>query len=346
LLLCENYVNNMQDEIYSKLTQYLEETLGVGVNYRDWENLKMLPHAIRRAYAFAEIRVLNEWFILFVMNSKETFSAATISKHLTWVEERTERRAIFVTDALEAYNRKRLIEQKVSFIVPGNQLYIPDLGLDLREQLRRIRETRKNMSPSAQVMLLAHLIKNNDLDIWTATGLSNELGFSKMTMGRAVDELINLELVGIQLEWRERRILFNDSKRTTWEAALPYFTSPIVSKVLLQDDPDIQEFLDRVTRDAGLTSLAKHSMLIPPNPPVKAISRKNWKALRENRNLRTIPKPNRDMAAVELEVWKYDPAVLSDSEDVDPLSLYLSLRHETDERVEQALEQMTEALPW
>jgi hypothetical protein len=30
-----------------------------------------------------------------------------------------------------------LIEQKVSFIVPGNQLYLPDLGLDLREYFRQ-----------------------------------------------------------------------------------------------------------------------------------------------------------------------------------------------------------------
>ncbi len=29
------------------------------------------------------------------------------------------------------------IAQKVPFIVPGNQLYLPDLGLDLREYFRQ-----------------------------------------------------------------------------------------------------------------------------------------------------------------------------------------------------------------
>jgi hypothetical protein len=31
---------------------------------------------------------------------------------------------------LASYERKRLIEQNVPFIVPGNQLYLPDLGID------------------------------------------------------------------------------------------------------------------------------------------------------------------------------------------------------------------------
>ena len=38
---------------------------------------------------------------------------------------------------MASYERKRLIEQKVPSIVPGNQLYLPDLGLDLREYFRR-----------------------------------------------------------------------------------------------------------------------------------------------------------------------------------------------------------------
>ena len=46
-----------------------------------------------------------------------------------------------------------------------------------------------------------------------------------------------------------------------------------------------------------------------------------------------------------LEVWKYNPKQLAnlvqdDYSVVDPLSLYLSLKNETDERIEMALEQI------
>ena len=44
---------------------------------------------------------------------------------------------VYVTGALASYERKRLIEQKVPFMVPGNQLYLPDLGIDLREYFRQ-----------------------------------------------------------------------------------------------------------------------------------------------------------------------------------------------------------------
>lgn len=41
-----------------------------------------------------------------------------------------EQPVVFLTDVLASYERKRLIEQEVAFIVPGNPFDMPDLGLD------------------------------------------------------------------------------------------------------------------------------------------------------------------------------------------------------------------------
>ena len=54
---------------------------------------------------------------------------------------------------------------------------------------------------------------------------------------------------------------------------------------------------------------------------------------------------------VELEIWTYRPdAITPDKPCVDPLSLWLSLASNTDERVEMAreslLEQVWSVLPW
>jgi len=49
---------------------------------------------------------------------------------------------------------------------------------------------------------------------------------------------------------------------------------------------------------------------------------------------------------VMIEVWSYDPATLSQDGIVDPLSLFLSLRDDPDERVQGALRRMLEGLPW
>ena len=44
---------------------------------------------------------------------------------------------VYVTRTFAPYECKRLIEQKVPFLVPGNQRYLPDLGIDLREHFRK-----------------------------------------------------------------------------------------------------------------------------------------------------------------------------------------------------------------
>jgi len=52
-----------------------------------------------------------------------------------------------------------------------------------------------------------------------------------------------------------------------------------------------------------------------------------------------------------LEVWKYNPEILvkrlhNDMKVVDPLSLYLSFKENTDERIEMALEQIIKKYIW
>lgn len=49
---------------------------------------------------------------------------------------------------------------------------------------------------------------------------------------------------------------------------------------------------------------------------------------------------------VELELWSYDPHLLATDGIVDRLSLYLSLREEKDERVQQAMETMLRNMRW
>ncbi|MBK8874366.1 MAG: hypothetical protein IPN13_10755 [Bacteroidetes bacterium] len=47
-----------------------------------------------------------------------------------------------------------------------------------------------------------------------------------------------------------------------------------------------------------------------------------------------------------IEVWKYDPYFLAEDGCVDKLSLYLSLRHHQDERVQIALDELMNEVKW
>jgi hypothetical protein len=46
-------------------------------------------------------------------------------------------------------------------------------------------------------------------------------------------------------------------------------------------------------------------------------------------------------AQVEVELWRYDPAILGSGAEVDALSLVLSLQDERDERIQDAVEELT-----
>ena len=47
-----------------------------------------------------------------------------------------------------------------------------------------------------------------------------------------------------------------------------------------------------------------------------------------------------------LEIWNYAPILLAKGDAVDRLSLYLSMKDHADERIQIALENLIEDMPW
>ena len=96
------------------------------------------------------------------------------------------------------------------------------------------------------------------------------------------------------------------------------------------------------TRAAGLSALARLSMLAEPRLPVFAMSRAAWQASKAS----LVELPEAMPGACELQLWNYTPTMQLEGDTVDPLSLMLSLQGITDERVQSALDALSEKLPW
>jgi hypothetical protein len=79
-------------------------------------------------------------------------------------------------------------------------------------------------------------------------------------------------------------------------------------------------------------------------PHCHALSREDWKAIRQKHKIVEVPAQDPD--ASEVEVWWYPPALFAEDGFVDRLSLFLSLKDERDERTEAALQEMMEKLKW
>ena len=95
-------------------------------------------------------------------------------------------------------------------------MYLPDLCLDLREHFRKIRKSRKILSPATQTVIIYALIHKNDQK-FIPSELAKELGYSAMTMTRALDELESLGIGEIFQKGRERFLHFMKDKLALWE---------------------------------------------------------------------------------------------------------------------------------
>ena len=237
-----------------------------------------------------------------------------------------------------AYNRKRLVEQRVPFMVPGNQMYLPMLGIDFREHFKRLRTIPVVFSPSTQALVIHCLLRGTGEEM-TPAQMSQRLGCSPMTMTRAFDELEAAALGKIWRQGRERRLCFGEPKREVWAKIQRFLRSPVAKRLYIRQPRPLPEGLR-----AGLAALAQYSMLAAPAYPVIALPGPEWTAMKQRYDVTAIPAQDPDV--LEVEVWSYDPGPLADQGAVDPLSLYLSLKDNKDERVEAALEGMLGSLKW
>ena len=324
--------------VLHELERYLHDALGVSVKTTPWSGVGQLPPVLRERYRFAKAELLGLRALLVIDANPEEQSPATVRKHLDMLHSKQPAELIYVRARVTAYNRKRLIEQKVPFIVPGNQMYLPMLAIDLREHFRRIREEAPTFSPSTQVVVL-HAMLRDAGQVLIPSEMAPLLGYSAMTMTRAFDELETAKLAEVTVRGRERCLRFIGDRREIWEKAQPFLRNPVSKRLFIRRINGAEG-----ATHAGLTALAHYSMLAPPAYTTYALSREEWKTLRQQHKIIEVPVQDPDVS--EIEVWWYSPARFAEHGMVDQLSLYLSLKADHDERTETALEEMMEKIEW
>ncbi|MBX3415038.1 MAG: MarR family transcriptional regulator [Pirellulales bacterium] len=321
-----------------RIKRYLQDTLGVIATVTNWSPQNRLPLFYRSSYQFLQTAILETRCLLMVERVEEALAPAKILKQMEQLRPKWDGELIYVRGQISSHQRKRLIEQKVPFLIPGNQLYLPMLGIDLREYFRQARQISPGLSPATQALVLYFILQAAQTR-HTPAELAKRLGYSKMTMTRAFDELEARKLCDISMEGRQRWLCLKDSRHTLWQEALPLLQSPVKKKTLIRRANDRRPGLL-----AGLSALATYSMLNAPNTHVIAVSSHTWKSLQQHRIDEDTSADDRD--SIEVEHWHYDPALLSHGNSVDRLSLYLSMKDNKDERIEAALQEMIGAMEW
>jgi hypothetical protein len=326
------------ETLAEQVVQYLAGVTGLAVTRGSRVPVR-LPQFLTRQYALYEITVEKRRF-LGVFLEGDALRPAAFEKHLPRLLAAAgdvDGYCLVARD-LPSYVRARLVERRIPFVVPGRQLYWPELGM-VFEAGREYRARRKvkAVKPATQAVLLLAL--NGEIaSAVTPKHLGTRLGYTPMTMTRALDEIEATGLGEVTRKGRERLLTFPEDRSGLWQAALPYLQSPVRHSYRVREEalPTADLFI------ADETALARRTMLTEPRETVYATGRDGWKKIGDS--VREIP--IQDTGTCLLQIWRYDPGLFARDGCVDPFSLYLSLRTDTDERVQSALQQMMEDEKW
>ncbi|MBA3895682.1 MAG: hypothetical protein H0X36_00775 [Sphingomonadaceae bacterium] len=236
--------------------------------------------------------------------------------------------------------RRQMVERQIGFLAPGAQLYVPEALLDLRERTpTRAPTANAQFGPTTQVLILASLL-GEDLNDGNLTHLAERFQVAIMSMSRTLDELEALQIAKAHHVGRQRRLQFVVRDRELWQAVEGRLQSPVRKVRTVRGN-----LPDDVAPRAGESALAHYTMLAEPRFPHRAIPAARWKRLQQSLELKVGFDFDGDDRA-ELQTWSYDPRVLSQEPVVDRLSLHLSMRHDPDERVAQAAQQLLQPFGW
>ena len=321
----------------NEVVNYINEVLGIRVNYKKVTpgELKKLPFFLAKAYDFGEVKLFNQQIILLIV--KDNFTTDSLKNHLTRVQKDLDTVVVAVIPSVDAYKRSRLIEKKVPFIVPGKQMYMPDLMISLKEFGNTRSEDRQptNMQPAAQLILLYHL-QVEPLEGLNLGTIAEKLRYNPMTITRAAFYFQNTGLCRIE-GTKEKFLKFDKTKRELWDIAEPKMSNPI-NKVQYYTGYTI----DKNLKKTNINALAHYTDLNDEQVEFFAM-RPGYGRIIGGVNLKPIDPMEGNVC---IEEWKYDPALLTKTEYIDPLSLYLCFRENKDERIEMASEKLIEKFPW
>ena len=309
------------------LKSYIVKLLGITVNFEPWSKATALPRFLFYSYDFYYGYLAGLHHLFMFCKNDNQMTPAAIKKHIALIKDKflEAGEIVYVSKHIAQHNRSRLIEYKIPFIIPDNQLFLPGSGMALREYFRLPQKERTIFSPSTQVVVLNAII-NGNYNSLTATRLVHELNYSAMTLTRAIDEIAASGLGVVACKGRERILLFTETKRALWEKAQPFLRSPVKQTAYLYSPDKHPEY-----PKAGLSALALQTMLAEPEQTAYALSTEQFKTLQKQKDIKTIPDP--EAGALCIEVWRYAPDLLGKNNFVDTLSLYLSLKDSSDERV-------------
>lgn len=266
-------------------------------------------------------------FLLLAPKKKDRYTPMQYSNISKRINDTLGKPAAFLFDDLVYYERNRMLSRGVYFIVSDKYAFLPFLVINARTA--EVSE-RSSLTPVAQYILFYHL-QSMSLDGKTYKDIERFVPYKYITISRAMKVLEQFSLCELKREsGGSITVHFLSDDRALWEKARPYLINP-VKEVWYCDDIRSDDELCVCSYNA----LAHYTSLNPDHMLMFAFEKGPFKKMKSDNAFYGLNKMD---GTAKIEVWEYPPIGLKKV--VDKLSLYMTLKNDSDARVENELEIM------
>ena len=308
--------------------EYVKRVLGLNVSRQPWKHLQKMPYYIQDRFTIEEV-TLGNIVTLFLYPKTELDHMVALQKHIVRIQKAENVPVVIVLTTMSRYRRDAFVEARISFIVPEKQLYLPFIGTYMQERFDSEDVKLEKFQPAAQVLFFYYLYQG-DKNMYMSNAVK-DLGYSAMTISRAAKQLVQ---TGFFTECKDgvQKILTGTMQgKELFYSVRPALINPVRRRTSVKKTDLNDEYLL-----AGDSAVAKQTMLNDSMFRCYAVVGKQ-----KFEELPYVMDANTD---VVVELWKYDPALLSKNGIVDPLSLAMSFEDEDDERVQAAIAELLDTL--
>lgn len=292
-----------------------------------------IPFGLSEAYDYYQTEINNTPFIIAgVSDDDDNIAPSVLSKQKDVLKKQTGIVPIFVFSKVASYLFRRYTKSKIDIVVGNKQLFLPSMLLIVSHD-KSEHHIENTKPPVVFQMIVLYHIEMENINGFSMRNLAEKLHVSYATVNRGIKWMVEKGFVTL-VGGKEKQIQFNYEGKALWEKALPYLETPVD---FIGYTPELEMLDNRFV--SGHNALAEYTLL-NGGPCQIAISKDEYRRLKKQNIFLD------QLGEVGIEVWKYNPAILTKTGVVDKLSLYLLLMDNEDERVQIELENMMKGIIW
>ena len=318
-----------------EVQKFIENTTGQTGIIQAVEKRIQVPQYLHALYDLLPARIHKFPAILAFVKNEEIPKTIDLKAHAKTLHQKTGDQVVFVFHNMIPKKSATYVKNHLAFISLGNEIYLPFVMLKIHavQQSSGPQQERLELTAWPQIIVTRQLV-HKDVNGRTGTELAELFKVTKMTISRAIQELAATPVCKVVLEAQKKIIKFG-SQEDIWLESYPLLRNPVHTIEHLRHLPDgLPHILAATSALAAKTSLAE--------PVTQEIALDKRERKKFSSKSFTDDESNDNFHQVQF--WNWNPTYTEKDGVVDPVSLYLSLRNTTDERIAMARDEYLQIL--